>query len=67
MTYRLTSAGREELGATAHFPDMELSINGRVLNDLLEEVRDAARQFQPSETEQPPHRVEVAEAEPALR
>ena len=64
-TYRLTPAGREELGATAHFPDVELSINGRVLNDLLEAARDAARQFQAPEGEQAPSRTELPE--PALR
>ncbi|HKB42672.1 MAG TPA: hypothetical protein VKD72_39955, partial [Gemmataceae bacterium] len=61
-TYRLTPAGREELGATAHFPDVELSINGRVLNDLLEAARDAARQFQAPEGEHAPSRAELTEA-----
>lgn len=45
-TYRLTAAGREELGATAHFPDIELTLQGRVLNELLEAARDSAKQFE---------------------
>ena len=49
VTYTLTPAGREELGAAAHFPDVELLINGRVLNELLEAAREAARQFQAPE------------------
>jgi predicted transcriptional regulator len=60
VTYTLTPAGREELGAAASFPDVEMVINGRVLNELLEVAREAARQFQPSESEpEPAHRPEV--------
>jgi predicted transcriptional regulator len=44
--FRLTPAGREHLGGTAHFPAVELMINGNVLNELLEAAREAARQFE---------------------
>jgi predicted transcriptional regulator len=52
-TYRLTAAGREELGATAHFPDVEIALSGRVLNELLEAARDSAKQFEASSAARP--------------
>jgi predicted transcriptional regulator len=45
-TYKLTQAGIEFLGASSSFPETEFSLNGRVLNDLLESARESARQFQ---------------------
>lgn len=62
VTYTLTPAGREELGAAAHFPDVELVINGLVLNELLEAARDAARQFQGPEAGPGPRPALPAEA-----
>ncbi len=62
VTYTLTLTGREELGATAHFPDVELLINGRVLNELLEAASDAARQFQAPEAGPAPRPMPSAEA-----
>jgi len=55
-TYRLTPAGREELGATAHFPDVEITLSGRVLNELLEAARDSAKQFEAAAAARPAHR-----------
>lgn len=54
-TFRLTAAGREELGATAHFPDIEIALAGRVLNELLEAARESAKQFEPSPTARRAH------------
>lgn len=45
-TFKLTEAGRDYLGATAHFPDIELTIAGRVMNELLEAARMSSRQFE---------------------
>jgi predicted transcriptional regulator len=50
-TYRLTQAGIEFLGARSSFPSTEFSLNGRVLNELLEIARETARQFQPTASE----------------
>ena len=55
-TYRLTPSGREELGATAHFPDVEITLSGRILNELLEAARDSAKQFESSTSARPGHR-----------
>jgi predicted transcriptional regulator len=43
--YTLTPEGRLQLGTLAFDDDFEFKIRGRVLNDLLEAAREAAKQF----------------------
>ena len=56
-TYRLTPEGIEFLGVRSSFPEAEFTLNGRVLNELLEAARETARQFQtapePAQTREP--------------
>jgi predicted transcriptional regulator len=56
-TYRLTPTGVEFLGARSSFPETEFTLNGRVLNELLEAARESARQFEaapePARTPEP--------------
>jgi DNA-binding PadR family transcriptional regulator len=66
VTYRLTEAGQEELGATAHFPDVELTIQGRVLNELLEAARESAKQFEAPTHRASPSASEVGQEQPVL-
>ena len=43
--YTLTAAGRLQLGTLAFDGDFEFKLKGRVLNELLEAAREAAREF----------------------
>lgn len=45
-SYTLTPAGRLHLGALSFHDDFVFSLTGKVLNDLLEAARDAAKQFE---------------------
>jgi predicted transcriptional regulator len=44
-TYSLTPEGRLKLGTLAFDTDFEFKLRGRILNDLLEAAREAAREF----------------------
>jgi DNA-binding PadR family transcriptional regulator len=48
VKYALTSAGRMALGNMKFSDESQLTIKGRVLNDLMEAARDAAKEFEPS-------------------
>jgi predicted transcriptional regulator len=46
IKYTLTSAGRMALGNMKFSDDSQLTLKGRVLNDLMEAAREAAKEFE---------------------
>jgi predicted transcriptional regulator len=53
-SYTLTAEGRLKLGTLAFDEDFVFKLRGRVLNDLLEAAKEAAREFTAPPTEQRP-------------
>ncbi|HVK08564.1 MAG TPA: hypothetical protein VM597_07280 [Gemmataceae bacterium] len=47
--YTLTPAGRLRLGTLSFYDSFRFDLRGKVLNDLLEAAREAAKQFSPAE------------------
>lgn len=52
-TYTLTDRGIEFLGVSGVFAETEFTMNGKVLNQLLESARESAKQFEEPEVREP--------------